>query len=140
LTDNSLLSNALRGETEPLKTYGIRLCSQGLRDTWLRYLEVNKDFIIAKSRDGLLGRFPNSVFTDLSGQSYYGWNAKRLLNQKEKELSPEYNPESDNYHLFREYLQHVDEQEFKATEEEFFDELEGNGFCFYKTEYDFSNN
>jgi hypothetical protein len=140
LIDNSLFSNALRGETEPLKTYGIRLCSQGLRDTWLRYLEANKDFIIVNTRDRLLGRFPNSVFTDLSGQSYYGWKAKRLLNQKEKESRPEYSSESDNYHLFKEYLQYVDEQEFKVTEGEFFDELEGNGFCFYKTEYDFSNN
>ncbi len=140
LVDNSLFDNALRGEKESLKKYGVRLCSQGLRDTWLRYLEVNEDLIIAKSRDLLLGRFPNGVFTDLSGQSYYGWKAKRLLNQKEKESSPEYSPESDNYHLFREYLQYLDEQEFKATEEEFFDELEGNGFCFYKTEYDFSNN
>jgi hypothetical protein len=138
--DNSLFDNALRGEKESLKKYGVRLCSQGLRDTWLRYLEVNKDLIIAKSRDLLLGRFPNGVFTDLSGQSYYGWKAKRLLNQKEKELCPEYSSESDNYHLFREYLQYLDEQEFKVTEEEFFDELEGNGFCLYKTEYDVCNN
>jgi hypothetical protein len=140
LIDNIPPDNALRGETESLKKYGIRLCSQGSRDEWLRYLEVNKNFIIAKSRDGLLERFPNSVFTDLSGQSYYGWNAKRLLNQKEKESRSEYSPESDNYYLYREYLQYVDEQEFKEIEEGFFDELEGNGFCFYKTEYDFSNN
>ncbi len=140
LIDNSQPDNVLRGETESLKKYGIRLCSQGLRDDWLRYLEANEDLIIAKSRYRLLGRFPNSVFTDLSGQSYYGWKVKRLLNQKEKESSPEYRPESDNHHLFSEYLQYLDEQEFKANEEEFFDELEGNGFCFYKTEYDFCSN
>jgi hypothetical protein len=138
--DNSLFDNALRGETETLKNYGIRLCSQGLRHTWLRYLEVNRDLIIAKRRDALLGRFPNAVFTDLSGQKYYGWKATKLLNQKEKEKQKGYNPESDNYHIFRKYLQYVDEQEFRATEEEFLDELEGNGFCFYKTEYDFCNN
>ncbi len=137
---NSLFDNVLKGETESLKSYGFRLCSQGLRDTWLRYLEANKGFLIARRRDVLLERFPNAVFTDLSGQSYYGWKAKRLLNQKEKESCQEYSPESDNYHLFREYLEYVDEQEFRANEEEFLDELEGNGFCFYKTEHDVCNN
>jgi hypothetical protein len=60
----------LRGKNEPLKTYGIRLCSQGLRDTWLQYLDKNIDGIIEKRRDALLERFPNAVFTDLSGKSY----------------------------------------------------------------------
>ncbi len=36
LIDNSLFDNVLRGETESLKTYDILLCSQGLRNTWLR--------------------------------------------------------------------------------------------------------
>ncbi len=101
--DNSLFDNALRGETESLKNYGIRLCSQGLRDTWLRYLEVNKDLIIAKRRDALLERFPKSIFTDLSGRSYYGWQAVKLLKQKEKEKEEDYNPAFDNYHVFREF-------------------------------------
>jgi hypothetical protein len=103
LTDNSLLDNVLRGEKESLKKYGIRLCSQGLRETWLRYLEVNKDLIIGKRRDALLERFPKSVFTDLSGKSYYGWQAVKLLKQKEKEKKEGYNPALDNYHLFRNY-------------------------------------
>jgi hypothetical protein len=139
-TSNLLFDNVLRGENEPLKTYGIRLCEQGLRNTWLRYLEVNEDLIIAKSRDSLLGRFPNGVFTDLSGQSYYGWKAKRLLNQKEKEKQEGYNPESDNYYVFRKYIEGLDEQEFRAVEGGFFDELENEGFCLYKTDYDVSNN
>ncbi len=139
LIDNSLFDNALRGETETLKNYGIRLCSQGLRDTWLRYLRVNKDLIIAKRRDALLGRFPNAIFTDLSGQKYYGWKATKLLNQKEKEKEKGYNPESDNYYIFREYIEGLDEQEFRASEERFLDELEGS-FCLYKTEYDVCNN
>ncbi len=101
--DNSLFDNALRGETEPLKSYGIRLCSQGLRDTWLRYLKVNEGLIIAKRRDALLKRFPKSTFTDLSGKSYYGWQAVKLLKQKEKEKQEGYNPAFDNYYLFREY-------------------------------------
>jgi hypothetical protein len=139
LIDNSLFDDALRGETETLKNYGIRLCSQGLRNTWLRYLDVNGDLIIAKRRDGLLGHFPDAIFTDLSGQKYYGWEARRLLNQEEKEKQEGYTPESDNC-SFRKYIDALHEQEFRIAEEEFFDELEGNGFCFYKTEYDFSNN
>jgi hypothetical protein len=107
---NLLFDNTLRGENEPLKTYGIRLCSQGLRDTWLRYLEVNKDLIIAKRRDALLERFPNSVFTDLSGQSYYGWQAVKLLRQKEKEFQPNYDRASDNYYIFKEYQKRYFEQ------------------------------
>jgi hypothetical protein len=67
---NSLFNNDLRGKNEPLKTYGIRLCSQGLRDTWLKYLDKNIDGIIKKRRDALLERFPHAVFTDLSGESY----------------------------------------------------------------------
>jgi hypothetical protein len=100
---NSLFDNVLRGENEPLKTYGIRLCSQGLRDTWERYLDVNKDLIIAKRREALLERFPNSVFTDLSGQSYYGWQAVKEIKQREKEKRPGYNPETDNYWKFKRY-------------------------------------
>ncbi len=103
IAPNLLFDSVLRGENEPLKTYGIRLCSQGLRDTWLRYLEVNKDLIIAKRRDALLERFPNSVFTDLSGQSYYGWQAVKLLKQKEKELQKGYSRANDNYYIFKEY-------------------------------------
>jgi hypothetical protein len=102
-SDNSLFDNVLRGKNEPLKTYGTRLCEQGLRDTWLRYLEVNVGLIIAKRRDALLERFPNSVFTDLSGKSYYGWRAVKELKQREKEKQPGYDPESDNYHRFKVY-------------------------------------
>ncbi len=65
-----LSDSELRGKNEPLKTYGIRLCEQGLRDTWLKYLDKNVDGIIKKRRDALLERFPHAVFTDLSGKSY----------------------------------------------------------------------
>ncbi len=61
------------------------------------------------------------------------------MNQEEKEKQEGYTPESDNC-SFRKYIDALHEQEFRIAEEEFFDELEGNGFCFYKTEYDFSNN
>jgi hypothetical protein len=140
LVDNSLFDNALRGETESLKNYGIRLCSQGLRDTWLRYLEVNKGLLITKRRDALLGRFPNAVFTDLSGQKYYGWKARRLLNQKEKEKQKGYSPECDSYYVFREYTEGLDEQGFKVAEEEFLIKLENGGFCLYEAKYDVCNN
>jgi hypothetical protein len=67
---NSLFDNVLRGKNEQLKSYGIRLCEQGLRETWLKYLDENVDAIIEKRRDALLERFPHAVFTDLSGKSY----------------------------------------------------------------------
>jgi hypothetical protein len=65
-----LSDSELRGKNEPLKTYGIRLCEQGLRETWLKYLDENIDVLIKKRRDALLERFPHAVFTDLSGKSY----------------------------------------------------------------------
>ncbi len=65
-----LTDSELRGKNEPLKTYGIRLCEQGKRHAWLKYLNENKDSIIKKRRDALLERFPHAVFTDLSGKSY----------------------------------------------------------------------
>ncbi len=135
LVDNCLFDNVLRAETESLKNYGIRLCSQGLRDTWLRYLEANGDLIVAKRRDGLLERFPNAVFTDLSGQKHYGWKARKLLSQKEKESRSGYDLESDTYQVFRKYMEVLDEQEFRVVEEEFFNESQGNGFCLYETRY-----
>ncbi len=65
-----LSDSELRGKNEQLKSYGIRLCEQGLRETWLKYLDENIDGIIKKRRDALLERFPHAVFTDLSGKSY----------------------------------------------------------------------
>jgi hypothetical protein len=64
---------------------------------------VNKDLIIAKRREALLERFPNSVFTDLSGQSYFGWQAVKEVRQREKEKQPGYNPETDDYWRFIKY-------------------------------------
>ncbi len=100
---NSLFENVLRGEREPLKSYGIRLCNQGLRATWLRYLEVNRDLIIANRRDALLERFPHAIFKDLSGKSYYGWKALREIRQKLKESKSGYDAATDNYRLFKTY-------------------------------------
>jgi hypothetical protein len=76
-----LLDGELRGANEPLKTYGIRLCEQGNRRVWLKYLDENKDRIIEKRRDALLERFQNAVFTDLSGQSYTIHDCRRKFQQ-----------------------------------------------------------
>jgi hypothetical protein len=65
-----LSTSELRGKNEPLKTYGVRLCEQGKRRVWLKYLKENTNGIIEKRRDALLERFPHAVFTDLSGKSY----------------------------------------------------------------------
>jgi hypothetical protein len=76
-----LSDSELRGKNEPLKTYGIRLCEQGLRDTWIQYLDKNIDGIIKKRRDALLERFPDAVFTDLSGKSYTIADCRRKFQQ-----------------------------------------------------------
>jgi hypothetical protein len=140
LVGNCLFDNVLRAKKESLKNYGIRLCSQGLRGTWLRYLEANGDLIVAKRRDGLLERFPNAVFTDLSGQKYYGWKARRLLNQEEKEKQEGYTPDCDTYHFFRKYTEGLDDQGFRAAEEEFLSKLENDSSCLCEARYDVCNN
>ncbi len=114
---NPLFDNTLRGEFESLKSYGKRLCFQGLRQTWLKYLEVNKDLIIAKKRDALLERFPNAIFTDLSGAKYYGWKARKGLKQQEKEKRAGYNPALDMVHIFKRYEKLYYETTHHPTEE-----------------------
>jgi hypothetical protein len=115
-TDNTLFDNCLSGEKETLKNYGIRLCSQGLRDTWLNYLKINAPLIIEKKRNNLLGRFPHAVFTDLNNKSYYGWRAEKLIKQKEKESLPDYDAHADSFRQFEMYRLGVyDADEFKRA-------------------------
>jgi hypothetical protein len=76
-----LSDSELRGKNEPLKTYGIRLCEQGKRRVWLKYLKENTNGIIEKRRDALLERFPHAVFTDLSGKSYTIADCRRKFQQ-----------------------------------------------------------
>jgi hypothetical protein len=123
-TDNTLFDNCLSGEKETLKNYGIRLCSQGLRNTWLSYLKINAPLIIEQRRNNLLGRFPNAIFTDLTDKSYYGWRAEKLIKQREKESLPEYNPATDIYREFESYQLNYDAEEFRRAENEFYDDLE----------------
>jgi hypothetical protein len=123
-TDNTLFDNVLSGEKETLKNYGIRLCSQGLRETWLNYLKINAPLIIEKRRVDLLGRFPNAIFTDLNGEKFYGWRAERILLREQYLKTPEYNPETD--YLLRQaaYRLTIDEEEYKRREHESFDAYE----------------
>jgi hypothetical protein len=117
-TDNTLFDNVLSGEKETLKKYGIRLCSQGLRDTWLNYLKVNAPLIIEQRRNNLLGRFPNAVFTDLNNKTFYGWRAEKLIKQSEKESKVDYDASADSFRQFEMYRVGVyDADEFKAKDD-----------------------
>ncbi len=116
-TDNTLFDNVLRRSNEQIKNYGIRLCSMGLRDTWLNYLKVNAPLIIEERRNNLLGRFPHAVFTDLTDKTYYGWRAEKLVKQRAKESLPDYNPATDSYRKFESYRHNLDADEFKAKDD-----------------------
>jgi hypothetical protein len=117
-TDNTLFDNVLSKEKETLKKYGIRLCSQGLRNTWLNYLKVNAPLIIERRRNDLLGRFPHAVFTDLNNQTYYGWRAEKLIKQREKESKADYKAHTDKYRQFEMYrLAVYDADEFKRADD-----------------------
>jgi hypothetical protein len=117
-TNNTLFDNVLSGEKETLKNYGIRLCSQGLRNTWLNYLKVNAPLIIERRRNDLLGRFPHAVFTDLTDATYYGWRAEKLIKQREKESKADYDAHADTFRQFEMYrLGHYDADEFKAKDD-----------------------
>jgi hypothetical protein len=123
-TDNTLFDNCLSGEKETLKNYGIRLCSQGLRDTWLNYLRINAPLIIEQRRNNLLGRFPNAIFTDLSGEKFYGWKVERALLREKFAQTPEYNPETDLLLRQAAYRLSFDADEYQRREKEFFDAYE----------------
>jgi hypothetical protein len=117
-TDNTLFDNCLSKEKETLKNYGIRLCEQGLRDTWLNYLKVNAPLIIEQRRNNLLGRFPHAVFTDLTDKTYYGWRAEKLIKQSEKESKVDYDASADSFRQFEMYRVGVyDADEFKAKDD-----------------------
>jgi hypothetical protein len=118
-TDNTLFDNCLSGEKERLKKYGIRLCSQGLRDTWLNYLKINAPLIIEQRRNDLLGRFPHAVFTDLTNKTYYGWRAEKLIKQREKESKIDYDVSTDTFRQFESYQLAYDADEFKRADDYF---------------------
>jgi hypothetical protein len=124
LSLKSLFIDTLRGEKERLKDYGIRLCSLGQRAHWENYLSTQKDFLVAQQREKLLSRFPDGIYTDNSGEKFYGWRAEQRRIREQKRLLPEYNPATDSYRKFESYQLTFDAEEYKRAENEFYDGLE----------------
>ncbi len=119
-----LFIDTLRGEKEKLKNYGIRLCSLGQRAHWENYLSDQKDFLVAHEREKLLSRFPDGIYTDNTGQKFYGWRAEQSRIRKQNRLLPEYNPATDSYRKLESYQLTYDAQRDVQAEEEHFDNLE----------------
>ncbi len=124
LSLKSLFIDTLRGEKEKLKDYGVRLCSLGQRPHWENYLSSQKDFLVAHEREKLLSRFPDGIYTDNTGEKFYGWRAKQHRIRQEKRLLPEYNPATDSYRKFESYQLGYDADEYGQAENEHFDNLE----------------
>jgi hypothetical protein len=58
---------------------GIELIEAGRKDEWLSHLEKVKNLLILERRNRLLSHFPNAIFTDLSGNTFYGENVRNFL-------------------------------------------------------------
>ncbi len=58
---------------------GIAMIELGLEDVWIKKLGEIKPEIIRRRRDKLLEQFPNAIFTDLTGEKYYGQDAYKFL-------------------------------------------------------------
>jgi hypothetical protein len=127
-----LFIDTLRGEKEKLKDYGIRLCSLGQRLHWENYLSSQKDFLVAQQREKLLSRFPDGIYTDNTGEKFYGWRAEQRRIREQKRLLPEYNPATDIYRKFESYQLSYDADEFKRVENKFYDDLELKKFDDYQ--------
>jgi hypothetical protein len=119
-----LFIDTLRGEKERLKDYGIRLCSLGQREHWENYLSSQKDFLVARERQKLLDRFPDGIYTDNTGEKFYGWRAEQRRIREQKRLLPEYNPATDSYRKFESYQLAYDADGYGQAENEHFDNLE----------------
>jgi hypothetical protein len=132
LSLKSLFIDTLRGEKEKLKDYGIRLCSLGQREHWENYLSSQKDFLVAEQREKLLSRFPDGIYTDNTGQKFYGWRAEQRRIREQKRLLPEYNPATDSYRKFESYQLTYDADEYRRAENKFFDDLELKKFDDYQ--------
>jgi hypothetical protein len=132
LSLKSLFIDTLRGEKEKLKDYGIRLCSLGQRAHWENYLSSQKDFLVAEQREKLLSRFPDGIYTDNTGQKFYGWRAEQRRIREQKRLLPEYNPATDSYRKFESYQLTYDADEYRRAENKFFDDLELKKFDDYQ--------
>jgi hypothetical protein len=58
---------------------GIAMIELGLEDVWIKKLGEIKPDIIRRRRDKLLEQFPNAIFTDLTGEKYYGEDVHKFL-------------------------------------------------------------
>jgi hypothetical protein len=124
LSLKSLFIDTLRGENERLKDYGIRLCSLGQREHWEKYLFNQRDFLVAQEREKLLSRFPDGIYTDNTGQKFYGWRAEQHRIRQQERLLPEYNPATDTFRKLESYQLTYDAQTDEQAENEHFDNLE----------------
>jgi hypothetical protein len=62
---------------------GAAMIELGLEAVWIRKLLEVKPKLIKYRREKLLDSFPNAIFTDLTGEQYYGETAELLLLRKE---------------------------------------------------------
>ncbi len=127
-----LFIDTLRGEKERLKDYGIRLCSLGQRAHWENYLSSHKDLLVARERQKLLDRFPDGIYTDNTGQKFYGWRAEQHRIREQKRLLPEYNPATDSYRKFESYQLTYDADEYRRADNKYYDDLELKKFDDYQ--------
>jgi hypothetical protein len=81
----SFCYQTLTDTKKSLKKIGIEMCEAGKRNEWLIHLGKIKNYLITSNRNNLLKRFPSAVFTDLTGQRYYGANLQLLLAGKQLE-------------------------------------------------------
>jgi hypothetical protein len=58
---------------------GIAMIELGLEAVWIQKLLEVKPKLIKYRREKLLESFPNAIFTDLTGEKYYGQNAYKFL-------------------------------------------------------------
>jgi hypothetical protein len=64
---------------------GIAMIELGLEDVWIKKLGEVKPDIIRRRREKLLEQFPNAIFTDLTGEKYYGEDVHKFLPVKTNE-------------------------------------------------------
>ncbi len=81
----SLCYQTFADTKKSLKKIGVEMCDAGKRNDWLVHLGKIRNYLISKHRNSLLSRFPDAIFTDLTGQRYYGRNLDPLLKGKRLE-------------------------------------------------------
>jgi hypothetical protein len=74
-----LCYQTLTDTRKSLKKVGLEMCENGKRKEWLIHIGKIKNYLLTTHRNNLLKRFPDAIFTDLSGEKYYGRNISPLL-------------------------------------------------------------